>query len=397
MSSANIELNIEHKSSEDFPMVALYLNKEIGPITIREEDRSFFIKKIEMVNNCYEVPNTMDILSAIEITGKFENGLNLANIYSKIKSIDIEIGGEIITSIYLQNETCDIISNNYFYTIHIPLENIFYNIGFIPVVSLRYHEIKIHIIHNVGQNSGNYDFYLLGAVLSSDIRRIYLRETTHLLFKDFNKYDGVISGNQLKIVNDFGRGMNSTNIISSIYFNFSLNIRSRLKYIELKTGNNRSITIIPLSKIRYLNDYQLIIEKFYYKIFLYNTIIIEFGLTYPFYEANFSIITTNYNLLVIGNGFSEKVFNNLSRSIISGDNRYGYDKIPEIIYQEKVVPKADMICAISHAEFEEGEERIICGGCFSSYRKESIEMWFHSKEKRMCPCCREEDSEWWYY
>jgi hypothetical protein len=107
------------------------------------------------------------------------------------------------------------------------------------------------------------------------------------------------------------------------------------------------------------------------------------------------MITTNYNILSIENGVREKVFNNLSRSI-SGDITYGYDKIPEKIYQEKVVPRADMICAISHAEFEEGEERSICGGCFSSYRKESIEMWFHSKNKRMCPCCREEDSEWWY-
>ena len=360
MSSANIELNIEHKSSEDFPMVAQYLNKETGPITLKEEERTFFIKKIEMQNNCYEVPRTIDIISAIEITGKFENQNRINEIYYKIKWIDIEIGGEIITRIYLQTDTCEITANNYFYTIHIPLENIFYNIGFIPVISLIHHQIKIHVKY-YGQD--NLDFYLLGAVLNSDIRRIYLRETSHLLFKDFNKYDGVITGNKLKMVNEFGVGMNSTNMISSIYFNFDVNIRSRLKYIELKTGNNRSITIIPISQIRYINDYQFIIDKFYYKTFLYNTVIIEFGLTYPFFKMNFSMITTNYNILSIGNGFSEKVFNNLSRSI-SFDNEYGYDKIPENIYQEKVVPKADIICAISHAEFEEGEERIICGECF---------------------------------
>jgi hypothetical protein len=393
MSSAIQELNIEQKSSEDFPMVALYLNKKIGIINLKEEDCTFFIKKIEIVDNCYEVPRTIDILKGIEITGKFERDSNISDIYKKIKCIEIEIGGEIITRIYLENNICDIIANNYFYTIHIPLENILYNTGFIPVISLSYHDIKIHVRNN-GQD--NFDFYLLGAVLNSDIRRIYLGNPVYLLFKDFYKYDRVITGNQLKIMNECGRGMNSTNIISSIYFNFEVNIRSRLKYIELKTGNNRSITIIPLSKIKYINDYQFIIDKFYYKIFLYNTVVIEFGLTYPFYQINFSMITTNYNILAIENGFGEKAFNNLSRSL-SGDITYGYDKIPDKIYQEKVVPKADMICAISHAEFEEGEERIICGGCFSSYRKESIEMWFHSKEKRMCPCCREEDSEWWYY
>jgi len=393
MSSAILELNIESKSSEDFPMVAQYLNKEIGIINLKEEDRTFFIKKIEMVDNCYEVPRTMDIITAIEITGKFERGSTITNIYTKIKWIEIEIGGEIITKIYLQNNICDISANNYFYTIHIPLNNILYNIGFIPVISLPYHDIKIHVKY-YGQDS--YDFYLLGAVFNSNFRRIYLEKPTYLLFKDFYKYDGIIHGNQLKIMNECGRGMNSTNMISSIYFNFETNIRSRLKYIELKTGNNRSITVIPLSHIRYINDYQFIIDKFYYKTFLYNSIVIEFGLTYEFYQINFSMITTNYNILAIENGVGEKVFMNLSRSI-SGDITYGYDKIPENIYQEKVVPKADMICAISHAEFEEGEERIICGGCFSSYRKESIEMWFHSKNKRMCPCCREEDNEWWYY
>ena len=393
MSSAIQELNIETKSSEDFPIVAQYLNMEIGIINLKEEERTFFIKKIEMVNNCYEVPRTMDIISAIEITGKFENQNRMSEIYNKIKWIEIEIGGKIITRIYLENNICDIISNNYFYTIHIPLDNILYNIGFIPVISLPYHDIKIHVKY-YGQDS--FDFYILGAVLNSNIRRIYLENPSYLLFKDFHKYDGVIHGNQLKIMNECGRGMNSTNMISSLYFNFETNIRSRLKYIELKTGNNRSITIIPLSQIRYINDYQFIIDKFYYKIFLYNTVVIEFGLTYQFYQIKFSMITTNYNILAIENGLGEKVFMNLSRSI-SGDITYGYDKIPEKIYQEKVVPKADTICAISHSEFEEGKERIICGGCFSSYRKESIEMWFHSKNKRICPYCKDEDSEWWFY
>jgi hypothetical protein len=394
MSSANLELNIETKSSEDFPMVSQYLNKDIPQIFIKEEDKTFFIKKIEMENNCYKVPRTMDIVSAIEITGKFENQNRISEIYNKIKWIEIEIGGEIITCIYLQNNICDIISNNYFYTIHIPLDNILYNIGFIPVISLRYHDIKIHVKY-YGQNC--FDFYLLGAVLNSDIRRTYLQETTNLLFKDFHKYDSVINGNQVKIVNEFGKGMNSTNIISSLHFDFSVNIRSRLKYIELKTGNSRSITIIPLSQIRYLNDYQFIIDKFYYKTFLYNTVIIEFGLTYPFYQTNFSMITTNYNMLIIENGFCHKHFNNLSRTIKDIDNTFGYDRIPNNIYEEKVVPKADTICAISQTEFEDGEIRIISGCCFSSFRRQAIEMWFHSKKKRLCPCCREEDGIWFYF
>ena len=394
MSSAIQELNIETKSSEDFPMVSQYLNKEICPIFLKEEDRSFFIKKIEMENNYYEVPKTMDIVSAIEITGKFENRTSITDVYNKIKWIEIEIGGEIITRVHLKNDICEIMSNDYFYTIHIPFDKIFYNIGYIPVYALKYQEVRIHIIQAYGQHE--YDFYMLGAILKPSIRENYFQNKTEILFKEFIRYDSTIHGNQLKIVNESGRGMNSTNIVSLLYFDFTVNIRSRLKYIELKTGNNRSITIIPLSQIRFINDYQFIIDKFYYKIFLYNKVIIEFGLTYPFFKINFFMITTNYNILVIENGDSEKVFSNLSR-ILSGDNTFGYDKIPDDIYQEKVVPRADSICAISHTEFEEGEERIICGVCFSSFRKESIEMWFQSKNKNECPCCREDNSEWWYF
>ena len=105
------------------------------------------------------------------------------------------------------------------------------------------------------------------------------------------------------------------------------------------------------------------------------------------------MITTNYNILSIENGLGEKVFKDLSRTIL-GNKLFGYDKIPDNIYQEKVVPKADLICAISHTEFEKEEIRIICAACFSSFRREAIEMWFHSKQKRICPCCREEDGEW---
>ena len=394
MSSAIQELNIETKSSEDFPMVAQYLNKKIPHIFIREEDKTFFIKKIGMENNCYEVPRTMDIVSAIEITGKFENRTSITDVYNKIKWIEIEIGGEIITRVHLKNDICEIMSNDYFYTIHIPFDKIFYNIGYIPVYALKYQEVRIHIIQAYGQHE--YDFYMLGAILNPSIRENYFQNKTEILFKEFIRYDSTIHGNQLKIVNESGRCMNSTNIVSSLYFDFTVNIRSRLKYIELKTGNNRSITIIPLSQIRFINDYQFIIDKFYYKIFLYNKVIIEFGLTYPFFKINFSMITTNYNILVIENGDGEKFFSNLSRSLI-GDNTFGYDKIPDDIYQEKVVPRADSICAISHIEFEEGEERIICGVCFSSFRKESIEMWFQSKNKNECPCCREDNSEWWYF
>jgi hypothetical protein len=401
MSSANIEFLLLMRSTQAFPMVAQYLNNELAPTSIKEKEKSNFIMKIDMVNNCFEVPRTMDILSAIEITGTFMEPVlfsttrvtRLSEIYSRIKSIDIEIGGEIITRIYLTNEIAEISTNQHFFTIHIPLSKIFYNYEYIPVVALRYHSIKIHVREFL--QSSPYDCYLLGAVLDTDIRQKFLQDSMPLLFKDFNKYDGKISGNKMKVSYDNGDGLSATNMISSLYFKFDVNIRNRLKHIALKTGKDQTITMIPLSQIQFIGDYEFIIDKFYYKTFLFNTVVIEFEMTQPFNDARFSLITTKYNVFIIGNGFcSGKAFNNLGQTVHGVENEE-FERIPDALYEEKVIPREDCVCGITHEEFEDGDIRVICGGCFSSFRREAIKTWFHSKNKRLCPCCREEDGVWW--
>jgi hypothetical protein len=402
MSSANIELLLllETRSAEAFPIVAQYLNNELAPTSIKEKEKSHFIMKIDMANNCFEVPRTMDILSAIEITGSFmepallstTRATRLSEIYSRIQSIDIEMGGEIITSVYLTNEICEISTNPHFFTIHIAMNKIFYNYEYIPVIALRYHAIKIHVREFL--QSSHYDCYVLGAVLDTEIRKSFLRDTMSILYKDFYKYEGKITGDAMKVAYENGSGMSWTNMISSLNFRFDVNIRSRLKHIELKTGDNRTITIIPLGQIHFIGDYEFIIDKFYYKTFLFNTVVIEFEMTQPFNETRFSLITTNYNVLVIGNGFSGKAFNNLGRTVC-GVEIEGFDEMSDALYEEKVVPKGDHVCGITREEFEDGAIRVICGECFSSFRRDAIEMWFHSKNRRLCPCCREEDGAWW--
>ena len=100
-------------------------------------------------------------------------------------------------------------------------------------------------------------------------------------------------------------------------------------------------------------------------------------------------------MFVIGNGFcSGKAFNNLGQTV-HGVKNEEFERIPDALYEEKVIPREDCVCGITHEEFEDGDMRVICGGCFSSFRREAIETWFHSKNKRQCPCCREEDSVWW--
>jgi hypothetical protein len=400
MSSVNLELLVETESSQAFPMVAQYLNNELRPTVIKEREKSNFIMKIDMVNNCFEVPRTMDILSAIEITGALTEpallsttqATRLSEIYRRIQSIDIEMGGEIITRVYLTNEICEISINQHFFTIHIAMNKILHNYEYIPVVALRHHAIRIHVREFL--ESSPYDCYLLGAVLDTNIRQDFLRDSMSILYKDFYRYDGKITGNAMKVIYEYGKGMSATNMISSLYFRFDANIRSRLKNIELKTGNNHTITMIPLSQIQFISDYEFILDKFYYKTFLYNTIRIEFVLRQPFYDTSFSLITTNYNVLVIGSGFSGKMFNNLRRSVC-GAEIDGFDEMSDELYEEKVVSRGDSVCGITHEEFEDGDVRVICGECFSSFRREAIEMWFNSKNRRQCPCCREEDGVWW--
>ena len=316
----------------------------------------------------------------------------LSEIYARIQSIDIEMGGEIITRVYLTNEICEILTNQHFFTIHIAMNKILHNYEYIPVVALRHHAIKIHVREFL--QSSPYDCYVLGAVLDTNIRRDFLRDTMSILYKDFYKYEGKISGGAMKVAYENGDGMSATNIISSLYFQFDVNIQSRLKHIELKTGDGRTITMIPFSQIHFIGDYEFVIDKFYYKTFLYNTVVIEFEMTQPFNETQFSLITTNYNILVIGNGFSGKAFNNFDRTVL-GVEIEGFDEMSDALYEEKVVPKGDSVCGITHEEFEDGDVRIICGGCFSIFRREAIETWFNSKNRRLCPCCREEDGAWW--
>jgi hypothetical protein len=116
----------------------------------------------------------------------------------------------------------------------------------------------------------------------------------------------------------------------------------------------------------------------------------------PFEDICYSLITTNYNVFTITHGMGDKRFYNLYRKVsgIKGDD-YGFNKIPDALYNEKVVPKNDSICAITYNEFRENDVRIISGCCFSSFQREAIEIWFNSKNKKECPCCRIEGGVWW--
>jgi len=400
MEIPNIELILENKSNTNFSLLNNYINNYVDTdknISFTKNDKVNFIKKLEHnENNYYNIIRNIDIINYIEITGPLNepnylssnHNTRLNDIYQKIKYIDFEIGDQLITRIYLENKICEIITNNYFFTIHINLKELFYNYDFLPLLSLVYNDV----VFKISSNYNNYDVYLGGSIISSPIRKSIIGTKFEILYKDFIKYDGVINGNKLSCNSLDSEYISSHNLISSIYFKFNNNVRNYMRYISINTTIN-NITVIPYSKINFINDYEFILDEFHYKTFLFRDIVIEFGMI--FLNSKYTIITTNYNQLDIFNGRAQKVYDSLARTIYNYDNEDEFEEIDENLYNEKVVEKNDIICAITHEEFSNNETRIICGYCYSSFMKNAIRGWFCSKHIKICPYCRTETNKWY--
>lgn len=400
MEIPNIELILENKSNTTFPLLYDYINKNVNTtkdISFTENDKINFIKKLEPnENNYYKIIRNIDLIDSIEITGHLNepnylssnHSSRLNNVYEKIKYIDFEIGDILITRIYLQNKICEISTNNYFFTIHINFKELFYNYDYLPLLSLVYNDVSFKI----NSYYTNYDVYVGGSIISYPIKNSLIGTKFEILYKDFIKYDGVINGNRLCFNYLDSEVISPHNFINSIYFKFFNNVRDNLRYISINTKQN-NITVIPYSKINFINDYEFIIDCFHYKTFLFRDIIIEFGMNFT--NSNYTIITTNYNQLNIFNGRIQKVYDGLGRTIHNHDSADEFEEIDINIYNEKVVQKNDTICAITHEEFTENETRVICGFCYSSFMKNAIRNWFSSKHIKICPYCRTETNKWY--
>jgi hypothetical protein len=219
----------------------------------------------------------------------------------------------------------------------------------------------------------------------------------NILMKECIKYNGEITGYELFINNDDVMDlMSRTNFINSLYFKFDKNIRDILRSITIKTGDEKIITILSNNDLQFLNSNEFIMEKFHYKTFLYNSIILEFEMTENFDKTSFELITTNYNSLIIQSGMGGKRFAGFQREITCSFQEDEFIEISNHLYEEKVVPKNDLICGITQEEFEENEERIISGCCFSSYKRNSVVDWFNIKKKKVCPNCRNENGVWYF-
>ena len=304
----------EQESSRIFPEVKNYLNGKIQKFNFDPEHKVNFTQKVDVFGNHIYIPRNMDILYGITITGNLQIGEIL---YEKpediIKSIYLVIGEQNIATFYLENQMCDISVYGNNFSIIIKFDLLFYNQEFLPIIGLVYNNIKIVI------NGLHYDYKcFLHCAIIQEYRREIATMQHNILIKECNKYNNEINGNKLFITNNnLSQVLNRSNFINSLYFKFDKNIRDILTSITIKTGDGNTITILSNNDIQFLGSNEFIMEKFHYKTFLYNSIILEFEMIEEFDKTKFKLITTNYNLLIIQNGMAGNRFANLRREITS--------------------------------------------------------------------------------
>ena len=291
--------------------------------------------KIIPKDNQIQVLNTIDALYGLEINGSMDN-------YDKILSVDFFIGGSQIIKFYL--EKCEIIKNNNFFTLIIDFRKIFYSSFFLPICSLIYHDIKF-IIN--GENIQEFNYYLFGSFFyDSKIRNTYSSGNFRILLEEYVKYDGFITGNKLGLILENNNlVMNNNNIINSLYFKFDINIHDKLKSVSinfLSDKNKNLINCMSLNDIKFISNNEFILDSFNYKTFLFNQILLEFELSEDFNNNKYSIITTNFNVLLINSGCGILKYKTFKRQITD----YSWD----IIDKEQMSEDVDEFEILSDTE-----------------------------------------------
>jgi len=184
-----------------------------------------------VIGNHIHIPRNMDILYGMEI---------VFNPQDIIKSIDLVIGGQNITTFYIQNKMCETSIRGNFLSVIIKFDKVFYNQEFLPIVGLQYHDIKM-VINGIQQEC---ECFLHCANL--DIDRQEISTYRHnILMKDRIKYNKKISGNKLYIDNGDGTNeMSRTNFINSHFIIIFLYLCSIFIYNKTTTKKSNTCSYI---------------------------------------------------------------------------------------------------------------------------------------------------------
>jgi len=368
-----------------FPEVKRFVDGKMSYTKILPSDQVVYKRRV-IITPEFEIKfeRNCDIIYGIEITGECDF------IGSYIYDFDLMIGGDVICKIPLHE--CYVMQNDGKISVKINFDKIFLNYCFLPIIGLMYQEVKLVInymtaIEHIQEI--NLKCYLVEGLLENDLRKNCVDRHHDILMNHYEEYKLDMNGD--KIFMNFGYSILSTsNIIKSLRFKFL----DTVDFNEITIyGDDKPLTVMTRSDIEFISNREFILEKFNYNIFLYNKIVIEFDKKI---ENNVLWLTTvNYNMLMIKAGMGALKFLGLRRNVGCIFGIYDYEEMSEDKYREKIIPRNDKVCAILQEEFEEGEERIICGNCFASFRRSAIEEWFERKMERICPYGRCEKGIWY--
>jgi len=373
MEEVNANLSLLYYSEADnyFPDVKDYVDGHIKMVKLLKSEQIVYKRKIEIGENFnIKVEKNSDIIFGLELIGKSDD------IYGDINSIELIIGGITICFFYLSE--LYVMENDGLFLIKLNFDKIFMNYTFFPIIAVNYGEILFKINGYELQNL-EMKCYLTEGLLENELRGNCVNINHDILMNHYERYNIVMNGNRIYM--NFGDNIFSkNNFIKSLRFQFTnpVDFNSITIY-----GNNMSLTTITKYDLDWVSSREFLLTKFNYKTFLYNKIIIEFDKNI---DNNYlSLTTTNFNKLIIYSGLVVLRHLGLRREINCVINIADYIEISDELYNEKVLPKEDKICAISHEDFEENEERIICGRCFTSYKREVIDRWFYQNREKICP------------
>ena len=127
---AYLLLLTETASSRMFSEVEKHIKGDIPKIlNIKPSNKIDFTQKVDVMGNHIHIPKNMDILYGMEI---------VFNPQDIIKSIDLVIGRQNITTFYIQNNMCETSIRGNFCSVIIKFDKVFYNQEFLPIVGLQY-------------------------------------------------------------------------------------------------------------------------------------------------------------------------------------------------------------------------------------------------------------------
>jgi len=378
MQNANLVLLSENSSDLVFPQVKDFIDGKIKKIKFLKSDQLVYKRKCNIDQQyIIKIDRSSDVIYGLELTGQCND------VIEHINNIELVIGEQIVSVFYLSE--LYVSENNGIFLIKIDFDRLFLNYNFLPLIGLMYHAVYFRV-NGVNMENLNLNGYLVEGLLDNDLRLNCMEMRHDILMKHYERYEMELRGNRIYI--NYGYGLLSReNFIKLLKFQFDRAVDFNLITIY---GNNSILTVLTKNDLTFIGN-GFIMEKFYYETFLYNNIIIEFDKKI---EGKLTLTTINYNLLVIQSGISGLNYIGLRREITGDNIDIKYRIISEEMYRNKVLPKGDEICAISHEELE-GSDIVICGECYTSYRRESIEEWFVRSGEKFCPYGRCGDQIWY--